>query len=84
MPSTLPLDVAGRNLKGRIEQLQQGESITLLDADGQPLALLVSLKTAAREPVKDWAVAMKALAEEIDAAWQGKASAIETLSAMRR
>ncbi len=47
MPSTLPLDVAGRNLQGLIEQLQQGESITLLDADGQPLALLVSLKTAA-------------------------------------
>ena len=84
MPATLPLKAAERNLKRVVERLQQGESITLLDADGQPLAMLVSLRTEVRKPVEDWETAMKALAEQVDEAWQGEASAIETLSEMRR
>ncbi len=84
MPATLPLKAAERNFKRVVECLQQGESITLLDADGQSLALLVSLRTADREPVEDWGARMKALAEQVDEAWQGEASAIKTLSQMRR
>jgi hypothetical protein len=61
--------------------------MTLVDEGGEPLALLVSLKTKSISQVEsgvDWEARWDALAKKISAAWTGDKSAVETLIEMRR
>jgi antitoxin (DNA-binding transcriptional repressor) of toxin-antitoxin stability system len=85
------LETAEQNLKGLLAQLSLGETVTLADEDGNPLALLVSLKAesadlqlASEQSDFEWRAQMESLAEEVDAAWQGDKSALEELAEMRR
>jgi antitoxin (DNA-binding transcriptional repressor) of toxin-antitoxin stability system len=85
------LDTAEQNLKRLLAQLSLGETVTLADAEGNPLALLVSLKSEAEsaqpspeQPVSEWRAQMESLAREVDAAWQGEKSALDELAEMRR
>lgn len=86
MSDTVLLDVAAQNLKGLLAELALGETVTLADADGKPLALLVSLKPELQKsaPDPDWIKKWDALAKEIDEAWQGEKSGLEELAEMRR
>lgn len=91
MPDTILLDAAEHDLKGLLAELSLGETVTLADAKGNPLALLVSLKSAAvgsqpvsKESASEWRAQMELLAKEVDAAWQGEKSALEELAEMRR
>jgi hypothetical protein len=43
MPITLPIDTAGLDLKGLLEKLKLGDTVTLVGSEGVPQALLVSL-----------------------------------------
>ena len=86
MSQTVPIETAARDLQSLLEQLQLGETITLVGAQGAPEALLVSLKPALAEPpsVADWEAQWDALSQKIGQAWQSKKNALETLAEMRR
>ena len=84
---TVPVEMAERDLQRLLEKLHLGETITLVNSEGTPLAVVVSLKPApvAETPsVSDWEAQWEALAEEVGRAWKSEKSAIETLSEMRR
>ena len=86
MPITLPIETAERDLKGLLEELNLGDTVTLIGAEGMPQALLVSLKPVSRETEAeaDWEARWAALARQVSEAWQSEKSAVELLSEMRR
>jgi hypothetical protein len=87
MSIQIPIETAASHLNDLLAELPLGETITLLDPTGQPLGLLVSLKTETiTEPQKatNWRVEWESLAEKVSAAWKSDKSAIETLIEMRR
>ncbi len=64
--------------------LDLGETITLTDATGRPLAVVVSLNPPQAEQSRiNWAEWEK-LAEEIGRAWSSNETAVETVAEMRR
>jgi antitoxin (DNA-binding transcriptional repressor) of toxin-antitoxin stability system len=86
MPITLPIETAERDLKGLLEELNLGETVTLISAEGMPQALLVSLRPVSREieGEADWEARWAALARQVSDAWRSERSAVELLSEMRR
>jgi antitoxin (DNA-binding transcriptional repressor) of toxin-antitoxin stability system len=87
MSNPVSIEDAARDLKGLLAQLSLGETVTLADDDGKPLALLVSLhpeQPSASVSDPYWIEKWYSLASEVDVAWQGEESAVETLSEMRR
>lgn len=87
MADVILLENAARDLKGLLAQLSLGETVKLSDADGRPLALIVSLSSDSPkkpDPDPDWIKKWDAMAQEISAAWQGEQDAVETLAEMRR
>lgn len=75
-----------RDLRMAVAQLALGETVTLADAEGRPLALLVSLqaKAAREQAIADWRARAEALAKDVAAAWNSEQTAGETLAEMRR
>ena len=86
MPITLPIETAERDLRSLLEELNLGETVTLIGSEGMPQALLVSLKPVLRETEAeaDWEARWDALARQVSEAWQSEKSAVELLSEMRR
>jgi hypothetical protein len=86
MPITLPIETAERDLRSLLEELNLGETVTLIGSEGMPQALLVSLKPLLRETEAeaDWEARWAALARQVSDAWQSEKSAVELLSEMRR
>ena len=86
MPIAVPVETVEHDLKRLLERLRLGETVTLVSPEGNPLALLVSLKSesSATRPIPDWDVRWDALAHRVSLAWQSKKSAVEILSEMRR
>jgi hypothetical protein len=91
MPITLPIETAQRDLRGLLEKLTLGETVTLVGAEGAPQALLVSLRSALAKPVlcetqaeADWEARWDALAQQVSDAWQSEKSTVEILTEMRR
>ena len=87
MPTnTLPIETAERDLRRLLEELDLGDTVTLIGSEGAPQALLVSLRSALREaPAEsDWEARWDALAQQVSEAWQSEKSAVELLSEMRR
>ena len=86
MPTQVLMETAERDLKGLLAQLSLGETVTLADNDGKPLALLVSLQEVAakQQAVADWREQMEDLAKKVSAAWNSDKSAVETIAEMRR
>jgi len=83
---TVPVEMAERDLRHLLDGLRLGETITLVSAEGQPMAVVVSLKSASVEvePVSDWEARWDALAREVSRAWKSNKSAVEILMEMRR
>jgi hypothetical protein len=85
MPITLPIETAERDLRGLLEELNLGETVTLVGSEGVPQALLVSLKPLLRaSPEGNWDARWDALARQVSDAWQSEKGAVELLSEMRR
>jgi hypothetical protein len=87
MPTnTLPIETAERDLRRLLEELDLGDTVTLIGSEGAPQALLVSLRPAPREaPAQsDWEARWDALAQQVSEAWKSEKSAVELLSEMRR
>jgi hypothetical protein len=86
MPVTVPIETAEQDLKSILEQLQLGETVTLVGSEGVPEALLISLKSAPTEPqsLSDWETRWDALSHKVSQAWKSEKSAVEILAEMRR
>jgi hypothetical protein len=86
MSITLPIEMAEKDLRSLLEELNLGETVTLISAEGVPRALLVSLKPALREIQEeaDWDARWDALARQVSQAWNSDKSAVELLTEMRR
>ncbi|HQR31652.1 MAG TPA: hypothetical protein PLK30_02870 [Blastocatellia bacterium] len=86
MSDFVSLESAERDLKGLLAQLSLGDTVTLADNDGKPLALLVSLQEVAanEQAITDWRGQMEDLAKKVSAAWNSEKSAVETIAEMRR
>ncbi|MBM4050726.1 MAG: hypothetical protein FJ279_36980 [Planctomycetes bacterium] len=83
---TVSIDAAERDLKNLVDQLHLGETVTLLGAEGSPVAVLVSLKSdpAKGKVAADWLKGWEELAKQVGRAWKGDKSAVEVVSEMRR
>lgn len=66
MTCVIPVETAERNLGQLLEELDLGETLTLLGPEGMPLAVVVSLKPAHPDakPIEDSQVGWENLAEE--------------------
>ena len=86
MSTTLPIETAEQNLRGLLEELNLGETVTLIGSEGVPQALLVSLNPVLRETRSEaeWEARWDALAQKVSDAWRSEKSAVELLSEMRR
>jgi hypothetical protein len=86
MSVSVSIETAQDDLRSLLEQLELGETITLVNPEGVPEALLVSLKASPSQPqsVVDWEKRWDALARKIGEAWEGDKSAQEILTEMRR
>jgi hypothetical protein len=86
MSITLPIETAEKDLRSLLEELNLGETVTLVGAEGVPRALLVSLKPVLREIQEeaDWDARWDALARQVSQAWNSEKSAVELLTEMRR
>jgi antitoxin (DNA-binding transcriptional repressor) of toxin-antitoxin stability system len=85
--TTMPLETLKQDLEGLLEQLHLGETVTLVDPLGAPVAVLVSLKPTPADTsprASDWEAEWESLAQEVGRAWKSDQSAIETLAEMRR
>jgi hypothetical protein len=86
MPITLPIETAERDLRGLLEELTLGDTVTLVGSEGMPQAILVSLKPALHpnQTAADWDTRWDVLARRVSDAWQSEQSAVEILGEMRR
>ncbi len=85
MSVEVSVDAAKKDLEKLLAVLPPGEAATLTGSEGEPLALLISMKSSQkRDTEKEWDAEWNSLAQEIDKAWKSKKSALETLSEMRR
>ena len=87
MPTkTLPIETAEQDLRRLLEELDLGDTVTLIGSEGAPQALLVSLKPALREALaeSEWEARWDVLAQQVSEAWQSEKSPVELLSEMRR
>ena len=85
MATEISIDALGPELKDLLERLPSGEPITLIGADGKPVARLTSLRPEPEPPMSDeeWFAKWDALAQRIDKAWKSEKSAAEIVSEMR-
>jgi len=87
MSLEVPIQVAKQNLDDLLEQIHLGETITLLGPQGEPEALIVSLRPthAVRiDSTADWLEQWEDLAHEVGRAWPSDKSAVEVIAEMRR
>ncbi len=89
MSVEVSVDSAKKNLEGILARLSPGETATLIGPKGNPMAVLVSLKSSEDAPIEidwdaDWDAEWQSLAREIDSSWKSKKSVLEILTEMRR
>jgi len=86
MSGDISIEAAGRDLKGLLERLHLGETVTVVGSDGAALAVLISLNPAPSqsEPACSWDARWDTLSQRISKAWKSKKSAVELLTEMRR
>jgi antitoxin (DNA-binding transcriptional repressor) of toxin-antitoxin stability system len=86
MPVSVPVETAEHHLRSLLARLELGETVTLVDPEGVPEALLVSLKAPSNQAqsLDDWEARWDRLARKIGQAWKGDKSAQDVLREMRR
>lgn len=86
MAAVVSLESLGKELRDLLERLPVGESFTVVDSRGEPVATLLSLRAHGDETLSDeeWFAGMDALAKEISKAWTGEKDAVEAVAEQRR
>ena len=65
------------------QQLVPGQSIAIMDKDGNPIGLFTSLVDVPREKIK-WIMDWQELAEDVSQSWDTHKTAVELVSEGRR
>lgn len=83
---TVPVETAKRNFGQLLEGLHLGETITVVNSEEMPLALIIPLRPARAESerVSDWEARWDALAHKVSRAWKSDRGSVEILTEMRR
>jgi len=71
-------------LRRILDDLEYGESVTLVDEAKKPVAIIVSLEEAAKSrsmTPSEWSVAWDELTEKVSQKWESEKSAVEIVSA---
>jgi len=86
MPVDVPMDAVGADLRRALDSLPPGESVRLLDAAGEPVAVVLpACRLSGRKVTwEEWKREWMALAEKVSQAWKSDRTALETLAEMRR
>ena len=86
MVEVVSVCTAKQELERLLAQLDVGETATITDSEGTPLAVLVSLRPGPRSQLvpDEWLRRWDALADDVTRAWVGDKSIQELLSEMRR
>jgi antitoxin (DNA-binding transcriptional repressor) of toxin-antitoxin stability system len=85
MSTTITLEKAAQSLKELLQKLAPGETVTLVEANGMPLAVLVSIGPAVvPQPIPDWSQRWREMADRIGQAWKTEQSGLQILAEMRR
>ena len=87
MSTTIQIAEAQRHLERILQETPGGESVTLVDASGVPMGVVVSLRFEVPRPVTEageWTRRWDALTTKINAAWKSDRNAVQLLSEMRR
>ncbi len=69
-----------------LQKLKIGETVTLVNAKGLPLAVLVALNPNAAPSFSttEWLANLEPLAKEVGRKWNSNLSAVDTVAEMRR
>lgn len=83
---TVSVETVERNPKFWLEQLLAGQTLTLVNSEGTPVAIMVSLhpSTSDSETAISWEAQWDELARKISQAWKSDKGAVEILTEMRR
>lgn len=85
MSAVVPVEMAEHDLKNLLERLGLGETVTLINSEGAPLAIFVSLKPMQQvTSASDWDARWDALARRVSQVWKSEKSALDVLAEMRR
>lgn len=86
MTIRVPIEAAEQDLRTLLSRLGLGEAATLVDSEGRPEGLLISLRPVERQaqPEDDWEARWDALACQVSQAWASEKSAVQILAEMRR
>ena len=86
MTLTLSVKQTSSELEKALAQLQLGDTITLTDSAGKPLAVVVSVEPTPKETENfpAWQMQWDGLTQKISRAWQSEKSASQILAEMRR
>ena len=86
MAETLAIESTGPALRELLQHLPAGETVSLVDAEGKRVAVVLVVPPAAGRPVtpEEWLAELDAAAERIGRAWKSEKNAVEMVSEMRR
>ena len=83
MAETVHVEIAAQELVNLVGKLHQGETLTLVDSEGAPVAVLVSVRPGpVREKLapSEWMAQWDDLSRRVGEAWQNDKSALEVLA----
>jgi prevent-host-death family protein len=86
MATEISIEALGSELRNLLDRVPSGESVTVIGADGKPVARVIPLRPQPEEAVsdEDWLAEWDALAEEVGKTWKGGLSAVEAVAEQRR
>lgn len=86
MATEISVDALGPELKDMLNRLPAGESVTVVGADGKPVAMLYTVKPRSEPEMSDeeFFARWEELARRVSKAWKSDKSALEILAEMRR
>jgi len=73
-------------IQNLIEQLRLGDTVTITDETGAPVAMVVGLRADAKPSVahSDWKTRWQDLSQRVGETWRTNQNAVEVLTEMRR
>ena len=86
MIAEISVNSLGPELRAAVNRMHLGESVTLVDGQGKPVAIVISISRGQERPmsVEEWEAEWKVLTREVDELWSGGMSAVEAVAEQRR
>jgi hypothetical protein len=86
LSQTVTIETIERDPRYCLEQLLSGQTLMLVNSDGAPVAMLVSLRSPATgaELSRAWDAQWEDLAQRVSRAWKSEKGAVEIVAEIRR